>query len=165
MEEKDLTPKQLQREQRQHEAYELRLEGLSYPQIAAKMGIGLGSAHRYVSAYQSLLAEENKETALHKQVLESARLDKIYSEMRELIGQCHDEFDDNGARLLRDGVKSKAMLYDKLIKVIQLRASINGVMALKAPEVRESSELMDMDVSELSVEDILWKMNDATREE
>lgn len=165
MEEKELSQKKLQREQKQHEAYQHRLDGLSYPQIAAKMGIGLGSAHRYVAAYQTLLAEENKETALHKQVLESARLDKIYSEMRVLIGQCHDEFDENGARLLRDGIKSKAMLYDKLIKVIQLRASINGVMALKAPEVRESSELMELDVSDLSVEDILWKMNDATRED
>ena len=40
-----------QEQDRKNQAYDLRLKGLSYRQIASRMGVSVGTAHRWVNEY------------------------------------------------------------------------------------------------------------------
>jgi hypothetical protein len=164
MDEKQLSAKELDRQNRQAESYRLRLEGYTFAQIAAKQKIGIATAHRDVSAYQELLAKENKETALHSQRIALDRLDVIYRELRELLPYAEDAYSDDGNRLIRDGYKVKIGVYDKLLKVIERQVAVSGVSAIKAPEVRESKELLEMDIDNADINTLLNGIADQARE-
>ncbi len=109
------------------QAAQLRAEGLSYPAIARRLGIGLATAHR---AVQRVTGEHRGESPEVAREVEVARLDVIYQHAAEILNSDHPTV--SSGRLVRDGgvtvvdprVKMQAL--DRMLAVTDRRIRLLG---------------------------------------
>ena len=63
---------------RKQKAFDLRIEGCSYQDIATQLGYSACSAHRDVMEVLAKVNERTQESAIQLREIETARLDKLY---------------------------------------------------------------------------------------
>lgn len=103
------------------QALELRMAGFSYPEIAAKLGIAVGTAHKYVAGSIAKTRQEAAETAEEIRTLEVSRLDKMLAVLAPMA-----ESGDMQA-------------IDRILKIQERRAAYLGLDAPKAQLVAVDS--------------------------
>lgn len=118
--------------ERDAEACRLRADGLTYQQIADRLGISRGSAHE---AVQRAIADIVREPAEEVRQLELLRLDQMHVAAREVLEARHFVVDRGqvvlweGEPLVDDGPKLQAI--DRLLKIQARRAALLGLDAEK----------------------------------
>lgn len=133
------------------QAAQLRAEGLSYPAIARRLGIGLATAHR---AVQRVTAEqpgsERPEVAREVELL---RLDVIYEHAAEILNADHATV--SSGRLVRDGgvavvdPRVKVQALDRMLAVVDRRIRLLG---LDRPRTVVTGDDLDREIARLTAE-------------
>jgi hypothetical protein len=132
------------------QAAQLRAEGLSYPAIARRLGVGLATAHR---AVQRVTAEHRGESPEVAREVEVARLDVIYQHAAEILNADHATV--SSGRLVRDGgvpvvdprVKMQAL--DRMLAVTDRRIRL---LALDRPRTVITADVLDAEIERLTAE-------------
>lgn len=132
------------------QAAQLRAEGLSYPAIARRLGIGLATAHR---AVQRVTGEHRGESPEVAREVEVARLDVIYQHAAEILNSDHPTV--SSGRLVRDGgvtvvdprVKMQAL--DRMLAVTDRRIRLLG---LDRPRTVITADVLDAEIERLTAE-------------
>lgn len=164
----NLTPEELERNDKTVEAYILHCRGYSYEQIGGQLGCAKSTAWNWVQKAQQekLKVQENDLNILRNTELD--RLNDLITRCFEDLNQAHDVADDNG-RLYRDGVKARSAIRLELLKYIQERSKLLG---LYAPEKVEQFITQDsstdpedkIDYASLSTEDLQQLFADKMRD-
>lgn len=113
--------KNISKEQRQiniDRAMSLRLENMSYREIAKEMGVAKGTAHRYVRAAVKLLQEKYSEKAEMIVVLEMNKLDKLEKALQ------------------KEARKGDIKASTTILKIMERRARLIGLDAPARTEVK-----------------------------
>ncbi|WP_075723248.1 sigma factor-like helix-turn-helix DNA-binding protein [Corynebacterium stationis] len=116
------TGKALELQHRKKEALQLRLEGMTYAEIAERMGKSLSTVHGYVT---DSLAEVTKEYAQQLRDLEAARLDALQHAVWERA------------------IDGDLSAMDRVIKIMDRRARLLG---LDAPQQVAVNNGVDVDI-------------------
>ena len=132
------------------QAAQLRAEGLSYPAIARRLGIGLATAHR---AVQRVTGEHRGESPEVAREVEVARLDVMYQHAAEILNSDHPTV--SSGRLVRDGgvtvvdprVKMQAL--DRMLAVTDRRIRLLG---LDRPRTVVTGDDLDREIERLTRE-------------
>lgn len=115
-------PHQIQAEERRWEALELRKRGLSFREIAKRMGIHFTTAHQHVNHALDELRERTKQSAEQLRTIEIEKLDRLEADLSTRLEGCTDD---------QDGAKLAAVM----IKITESRRKLLGLDAPQKMEV------------------------------
>lgn len=127
------SPRKVRSTARSRAALDLRAQGLSYRDIADRLGIGRTTAHRYVTRELAYLAQECREDAEQIRTLELQRLDALY-----VIA----------ARVASDGDLAGI---DRCVKIAERRAKLLGLD--QAQKVEHSGQVTWVDLVRVATDD------------
>ena len=145
-------PEQIEAEETQ--AYEMRLNGHSLAEIAARLKVSIQTASNRVNNAMERINEVDAMNLVNMRTMEVARLDKIFAGLWQDFRDAIDITDPETGRLLRDGILARNQIRDRMIKVIDMRTKLLGLSEIPVVHKSEASELLEMDLDNMDTDNI-----------
>jgi transposase-like protein len=156
-ESQNLTPEQIEKQERIVLAYTLHCQGYSYDRIGYELGCAKSTAWSWVKEAQQemLLAQQQNLNILRNDAI--ATINDLMKRRYEDFKEACDLISEEG-RLYRDGVRARGAIVQDILKLVQER---NKLLGLYAPErveqfIVESTDHDEekIDYSALSLEEL-----------
>ena len=147
----------------ENKAYSMRLDGYSYPEIAAHLKVSVQTASNRAHSAMERINESESMNLIQLRSLEVARLDKIFVGLWRDFKDAIDITDPETGRLLRDGILARNQIRDRMLKVIDVRAKLLGLADIPVVVKSEAEDLLNMDLEDDSrdnIESLLLAMSE-----
>lgn len=129
-------------EERRKQAYKLRIDGLSYRQIAEELGVSVGTAYSDIIALFERTKEQSDEMVQADRQVQVARLEAAVAEVMPMIRadvSLDALAEDLDLEKLAEFASLKKLKLEAVDRLVKLDARIAKLLGLEAPVKKEIS--------------------------